>query len=57
MDLTCGWLNACFFPQRHVGIKDSQTELDRFENQAVAILALGLTQTGVSYAIVMQVLL
>ena len=40
-----------------VGIKDSQAELDRFENQAAAILALVLTLTGVIYAVFMQVLL
>jgi hypothetical protein len=40
-----------------VGIRDSQAEFDGFENQAAAILALALTLTGVSYAILMQVLL
>jgi hypothetical protein len=40
-----------------VQIKDSQVELDRFENQAAVILALILALTGVSYAILMQVLL
>jgi hypothetical protein len=44
-------------PERHVGIKDSQVELDRFENQAATILALVLTLTGVIYAIILQILL
>jgi hypothetical protein len=43
--------------ERHIRIKDSQVELDRFENQAAVILALILALTGVSYAILMQVLL
>jgi hypothetical protein len=43
--------------ERHVRIKDNQVELDRFENQAAAILALALTLTAMSYAILMQVLL
>ena len=42
---------------RPVRIKDGRVELDRFENQATAILALVLTLTGMSYAILMQVLL
>jgi hypothetical protein len=44
-------------PERRVGIKDSQAELDRFENQAAAILAFVLTLAGVIYAILMEVLL
>jgi hypothetical protein len=43
--------------ERHTRIKDSQVELERFENQAATILALVLTLTGVTYAILMQVLL
>lgn len=43
--------------ERHILIKDSQVELDRFGNQAATILALVLTLTGVIYAILMQVLL
>jgi len=43
--------------ERRVQIKDSQVELDRFENQVAVILALILALTGVSYAILMQVLL
>jgi hypothetical protein len=43
--------------EHHVRIKDSQVELDRFENQAAAILALVLTLTGVICAILMQVVL
>ena len=43
--------------ERRVWIRDSQAELDRFENQAAAILALVLTLTGVIYPILMQVLL
>jgi hypothetical protein len=43
--------------ERPVRIKDSQAELDQFENQAAAILALVLTLTGVNCAILMQVLL
>jgi hypothetical protein len=42
--------------ERRVRIKDSQAELNRFENQAAAILALVLTLPGVSYAILVQVL-
>lgn len=44
-------------PEHLIRIKDSQAELDRFEHQAAAILALVLTLSGVSYAILMQVLL
>jgi hypothetical protein len=40
-----------------VCINDSQVELERFENQAATILALALTLSGVSYAILMQVFL
>ena len=43
--------------ERHARIKGSQAELDRFENQAAAILALVLTLTGVIYAVLMQMLL
>ena len=43
--------------ERHAWFEDSQAEPDRFENQATAILALVLTLTGVSYAILIQVLL
>ena len=44
-------------PERRVRINDSQVELDRIENQAATILALALTLSGVSYAILMQVFL
>lgn len=44
-------------PEPLIQIKDSQAELDRFERQAAAILALVLTFSGVSYAILMQMLL
>jgi hypothetical protein len=43
--------------ERRVQIKDSQLDLNRFENQAAVILALVLTLAGVIYAILMQVLL
>jgi hypothetical protein len=43
--------------ERRVRIKHRQAEFDRVENRAAAILALVLTLTGVSYAILMQVLL
>jgi hypothetical protein len=36
---------------------DTQAELDRFERHAVSIVALALTLSGVSYAILTQVLL
>jgi hypothetical protein len=36
---------------------DTQAELDRFERQAVSIVALALTLAGVSYVILIQVLL
>jgi hypothetical protein len=42
---------------RRVRVKDRQAELDRFENRAAAILALVLTLTGVSSALLLQVLL
>jgi hypothetical protein len=44
-------------PEHLIQIEGSQAELDRFEHQAPAILALVLTLSGVSYAILMQVLL
>jgi hypothetical protein len=44
-------------PERRLRINDGQAELDRFENQAAVILALSLTLSGVSYAILMQVFL
>ena len=43
--------------ERRAWFEDSQAQPDRFENQATAILALVLTLTGVSYAILIQVLL
>jgi hypothetical protein len=51
-----GWMSVSD-AERHIRIKDSQVELDRFGNQAATILALVLTLTGVIYAILMQVLL
>ena len=43
--------------ERSVRLNDSQAELDRFESQAAVILALILALTGVSYVILVQVLL
>ncbi len=43
--------------ERRAQINDNQVELDRFEDQAAVILALVLALTGVSYTILMQVLL
>ena len=51
-----GWMSVSD-AERHVRIKDSQVELDRFENQAAVILALVLTLTGVICAILTQVVL
>jgi hypothetical protein len=43
--------------ERVVHINESQAELDRFEHQAASILTLGLALSGVSYAILMLVML
>ncbi|PVE25971.1 hypothetical protein DC522_01660 [Microvirga sp. KLBC 81] len=51
-----GWMSDPN-PERRARVKDAHAALDRFERQAAAILALVLTLTGVSYAILMQVLL
>jgi len=44
-------------PERRVRINDGQAELDGFRNQAASILILALALFGVSYAILMQVML
>jgi len=44
-------------PERRVRINEGQAELDGFGNQAASILVLALALSGVSYAILMQVML
>jgi hypothetical protein len=43
--------------ERPIRSNDPQAELDRFEHQAASILALALTLSGMTYAILMQVFL
>jgi hypothetical protein len=46
-----------FSSARGVRSNDTQTEIDRFEGQAVIVLALALTLSVMGYAILLQVLL
>ncbi|QRM27632.1 hypothetical protein [Microvirga sp. VF16] len=56
MDFTRWRPKSAPAPGRRARIGDSNAEIDRFENHAAAILVLALTLSGVSYAILMQVL-
>jgi hypothetical protein len=44
-------------PELRAWTKDTQAEIDRFEGQAVIVLALALMLSVMSYAILLQVLL